>query len=294
MGQALQSLFDNPILGHLQVNALPPPVVHPPRGDLPVLLSVPHSGRDYPAWLLGQARQGLESLQALEDPFVDRLVWRALGHGPAAVIAQTPRAAVDCNRAEDEIDPAHAHLVTSSRPSPRARGGLGIVPSRTGLHGHLWRRSLTREDLDSRLNQAYRPYHRALEAQLTLLLDRFGCALLLDCHSMPPSKASDVVFGDRFGRSAAPWIVAEALAITGRAGFSAAVNDPFAGGHILDRHGSPGSGVHALQIEVDRRCYLASSGEPGGDFDRVAGLIEELAIRLGGLLLDRRAAAAAE
>jgi N-formylglutamate amidohydrolase len=258
------------------------------------LLSVPHSGRDYPDWLLDEARHGLESLQALEDPFVDRLVWRALGRGPAAIIAQTPRAAVDCNRAEDEIDPANVHLATSTRPSPRARGGLGIVPSRTGLHGHLWRRSLSRAELDRRLNEAYRPYHRAVEAQISTLLDRFGCALLLDCHSMPPSKTSDVVFGDRFGRSAAPWIVAEALATTGRAGFTAASNDPFAGGHILDRHGSPNSGVHALQIEIDRRCYLGPSGEPGGEFDRIACLIEELVVRLGGLLLDRKVAAAAE
>lgn len=290
----MQSLFENPNLGQLNVSPLPPPVVHPPRGDLPVLLSVPHSGRDYPDWLIGQARHGLKSLQPLEDPFVDRLVWRALGHGPAAVIAQTPRAAIDCNRAEDEIDPAHVRLAGSTRPSPRARGGLGIVPSRTGLHGHLWHQPLTREDLDRRLAQAYRPYHRALEAQLSLLVDRFGYALLLDCHSMPPTKAAEVVFGDRFGRSAAPWIVAEALAIAGRAGFTAASNDPFAGGHILDRHGSPNGGVHALQIEIDRSLYLGPSGEPGGDFDRVAGLIEELSVRLGGMLLARRAAEAAE
>ncbi|HUG46672.1 MAG TPA: N-formylglutamate amidohydrolase [Sphingomicrobium sp.] len=277
------------------MSPLPPPIVHPPRGKLPVVLSVPHSGRDYPDWLLSQARRGLASLQPLEDPFVDRLVWRALGNGAAAVIAQAPRAAVDCNRAEDEIDPALVHLAARSRLSPRARGGLGIIPSRTAAHGHLWRRPIASEELERRLDEAYRPYHQALEAQLSLLVDRFGCALLLDCHSMPPSKnPTEIVFGDRFGRSAAPWVIAEALAIARESGFAPAANDPFAGGHILDRHGSPNSQVHALQIEIDRRCYLGSSGEPGGDFDRISELIEKLALRLGALLLDRRAAAAAE
>ncbi len=70
---------------------LPAPIVHPPRGDLPVLLSVPHSGRDYPDWLVDMAASGRTSLSALEDPLVDRLIWRALSHGCGAVIAPGDR-----------------------------------------------------------------------------------------------------------------------------------------------------------------------------------------------------------
>ena len=274
---------------------LPLPIVHQPRGPLPVLLSVPHSGRDYPDWLVAMARHGRKSLVTLEDPLVDRLVWRALGQGAGAVIAQAPRAAVDCNRAESEIDPMAVHTHWRARPSPRARGGLGIVPSRTAAHGHLWRRAIDREEFERRLDQAYRPYHSAIESQLALLTDRFGCALLLDCHSMPPSKgAADIVFGDRFGRSAAPWLMSGALDVAAGAGFECRANDPFAGGHIVERHGSPQNSVHAIQIEIDRRCYLDAGGEPGGRFDEVANLIEQLAVRLGTMLLDRRLPAAAE
>jgi len=82
------------------------PIVTSPRGELPVLLSVPHSGRDYPDWLLAMASRGKSSLVALEDPFVDRLIWRAQQRGCAAVISRAPRAAIDCNRAEEEIDPS--------------------------------------------------------------------------------------------------------------------------------------------------------------------------------------------
>ena len=279
----------------MHVTSLPPPIVHPPRGPLPVLISVPHAGRDYPEWLVSLSARGRTSLETLEDPLVDRLVWRALRRGPAAVIAQAPRAAVDCNRGEDEIDPAAVQSHAVRAVSPRARGGLGIVPSRTAAHGHLWRRPISRGELEQRLNDAYRPYHHAIGEQLSLLFDRHGCALLLDCHSMPPSPgAPPVVIGDRFGRSAAPWLMDGALAAAFDAGFAARANDPFAGGHVLDRHGSPADGIHALQVEIDRRCYLTASGEPNEGFDRVAAFLEDLAVRLGTALLDRRLPAAAE
>ncbi|WP_051531329.1 N-formylglutamate amidohydrolase [Sphingomonas sp. URHD0057] len=255
-----------------------------------MLLSVPHSGRDYPAWLIDMAAAGRPSLTALEDPLVDRLVWRAVGKGVGAIIAQAPRAAVDCNRAEDEVDPSVIDGARRSRVTARARGGLGIVPARTLQHGFLWRRAISPAQLDARLDQAHRPYHQAIADELSLLLDRFGCALLLDCHSMPPPAAgiASVIFGDRRGRTADAWLSQEALAIADRCGFAAGLNDPFAGGHVIERHARPAHGVHALQIEIDRSCYLdARLTAPGPGFDQAAGLIEALAIGLGEALLGR-------
>jgi N-formylglutamate amidohydrolase len=264
---------------------------------LPVLLSVPHAGREYPDWLIALAAGGKPSLTTLEDPLVDRLVWRALQRGCGAVIARTPRAAVDCNRAEDEVDPSVVDGVRRGRVSARARGGLGIVPARTPQHGHLWRRAISPKQLDERLSQAHRPYHEAIEAQLALLLDRFGCALLLDCHSMPPPPAGipPIVFGDCRGRTSDPWISADAMAISRKCGFDAGLNDPFAGGHVIERHARPAGGIHAIQLEIDRSCYLdARLAKPGPGFDRVAILIETLAIELGQQLLGRHYATAAE
>jgi len=279
------------------VTKLPSPIIHQPRGDLPVLLSVPHSGRDYPDWLVGLSSAGKPALSMLEDPFVDRLIWRALQRGCGAVIARTPRAAVDCNRAEDEVDPSVVEGARRNRVSARARGGLGIVPARTQQHGYLWRRAISPKQLEERLAQSYRPYHAAIEAQLALLVDRFGCALLLDCHSMPPPSdgVPPVVFGDCRGRSSDGWLSAEAMAISRRSGFEAGLNDPFAGGHIIERHAQPNNGIHALQVEIDRRCYLDERlGKPGAGFDRVAALIETLAVELGQSLAGRQYATAAE
>ena len=145
---------------------LPPPLIRPARGDLPVLLSVPHAGRDYPDWLLAMSNGGRAALHVLEDPFVDGLVEPAIASGIGAVIARTPRAAVDCNRAEDEIDPTVVRTGPIARLSPRARGGLGIVPGRVASHGALWRRPIDRDELERRLAEAHRPFTRPWSGSL--------------------------------------------------------------------------------------------------------------------------------
>ena len=273
------------------------PIVHAPRSELPVLLSVPHSGRDYPDWLVAMATGGRAALTPLEDPLVDRLAWRALGRGVGAVIARTPRAAIDCNRAEDEVDPAVIEGSRRHRLTARARGGLGIVPARTPNHGFLWRRPVTERELADRLNQAHRPYHRAIEDELALIAGRFGGAILLDCHSMPPPPrgVAQIVIGDCRGRSAEAWVSREAVRIAADCGYSAGLNDPFAGGHVIARHANLRGGVHALQIEIDRRCYLDSAlAEPGPGFDRAAAFLDTLVARLGEAFLGRQFATAAE
>jgi N-formylglutamate amidohydrolase len=103
------------------------------------------------------------------------------------------------------------------------------------------------------------------------------------------------VFGDGRGRTADAWLSAEALRIAGDCGFDAGLNDPFAGGHVIERHADPNGSVYALQIEMDRRAYLDSRlREAGPGFDRMTGFIETLALRLGEALIARRYATAAE
>ena len=293
----MQCLNPSPTLAQKFTVTLEPPIIIPPRGGLPVLLSIPHSGRVYPGWLVDMASGGLPALTALEDPLVDRLAWRALQRGVGAVVARTPRAAIDCNRAEDEVDPSVVDGARRGRVTARARGGLGIVPARTHQHGFLWRRAISARQLQERLDEAHRPYHAAIAVQLAALHEQFGCALLLDCHSMPPPPQGipPIVFGDCRGRSADPWLSSEALAIAEREGFAAGLNDPFAGGHVVERHASPARRIHALQLEIDRRCYLDAEFKTAGPgFDRAARLIDALAVGLGEALLGQQFATAAE
>lgn len=272
----------------------------PERPVSPVILSVPHAGRGYSAALLRAARVPPHVLETLEDRLVDRLVWRAVGAGASAIVAHAPRAEIDLNRDEREVDPAivapappgHALLATA-----RTRGGLGLVPARLAGAGALWRSKMNRDELDRRILAIHRPYHAAVAEALAAARGRFGVAILLDCHSMPPRPAGEakVVFGDRYGLTANAAVLAAATAAARHLGFAAAVNDPYAGGHVIERHGRPGKGVLALQIEVDRSLYLdAALQEPGDGFDRVARLFAAVCDAVGAAALGEPPAIAAE
>ena len=273
----------------LTPSAGPPPVeVIAGRGG-PILLSVPHSGRDYDAALLARSRLGRTSLERLEDPLVDRLVQGAIDRGVGAVIARAPRAMIDVNRAVEELHPAAIMGRPGEPPTARARAGLGVIPTRLGGVGELWRGPIDELEYEGRLARVHRPYHDALAARLAALAETWSDVLLLDCHSMPPRPGEpNVVFGDRHGTSAAPWLVDAAEAIARRRGFGVARNLPFAGGHVVERHGRPRRGIHALQIEVDRSAYCQrDSRTPGVGFDRVAMLFEALCSELGAALSRR-------
>ena len=269
---------------------LPPPLLLPASGGLPIVLSVPHSGRDYPPWLLSESRRGLRSLEPLEVPLVDRLAWRGIALGLPAIIARAPRAAIDCNRSPNELDPATISMPPGADPGPRALGGLGLVPGRTPKDGDLWRRKLSMAEVEQRKAEAWTPYHQAIGEALSDFQRRFGEVLLLDCHSMPPRgpRHPPVVIGDRHGRSAARWLSDLAGRTVEEQGFKVAFNEPYAGGWIVEHHGRPGSGIHALQLEIDRGHYLdRAMRSPGPEFDRMATLLETLARALGDALLDR-------
>jgi len=282
---------------HLETFDLAPPIIHPPRNALPVVLSIPHSGRDYPHWLDQLARRGRSSLEPLEDPLVDRLAWRAIADGTGAIIARAPRAAIDCNRSENEVDPAVVGVALAGKLGARARGGLGIIPGRTVRDGSLWRRAISHAEFEARLNRAHRPFHAAVAAALKVITADHGGAILLDCHSMPPRPNGhpNIVIGDRHGHSAGRYISTATERIARDHGYSVHRNIPYAGGWIVERHGAPRANVHALQIEIDRRCYLgADLRSPGVGFDRVSHFLAVLASQLGELLSAQCPAEAAE
>jgi N-formylglutamate amidohydrolase len=250
----------------------------------PVVISVPHAGRDYPD-LAAQLQVPVASLRALEDREVDALASAAIRQGVTALIAHTPRLIIDLNRAEGELDPGLLGWLPSGPPlSARTRGGLGLIPRRLAGVGEIWRGPLAEADVAERLAQHYRPYHAALTLLLKSVRRRFGAVVLIDLHSMPTlagSQAANIVIGDRFGHSAPAHLTACAEATFAGMGYRVAINTPYAGGHILDRHAQPADGVYALQVEVDRALYLDRSGHAGGPgFSRVSGAIALSCARL--------------
>lgn len=244
----------------------------------PVVLSVPHAGRDYPLTLRSALRVPASALAALEDRHVDAVAHAARA-GETAIVQRLPRAWIDLNRAEHDRDPRLDEGAPAGHPSAKVRSGLGLVPRRTSQAGELWRRRLTAEEVDVRIAEAHRPYHVALSDVLAATRARFGIAVLLDVHSMPPivGGPARIVIGDRFGRAAASRFVNRIEAEITAAGLTHALNTPYAGGHILERHGRPAAGVHAVQLEIDRTLYLDSRlDQPGRGFDATVTLVRAI------------------
>jgi len=270
--------------------------IGPARPVSPVILSVPHAGRDYRPELLLAARLSKAALETLEDRLVDRLVWRATGAGATAFIARAPRAEIDLNRDSRELDPALIQPPLASGgliQSARTRGGLGVIPSRIAGAGPIWRERIARTELNRRIEDIHKPYHAALEEALALARERFGAAILLDCHSMPPRPRIEgtpvpaVVFGDRHGTTISTDLLDAALGAARGLGFRAACNAPYAGGYVVARHGRPRENLHALQIEIDRSAYLdADLRAPGPGFEGACRLIAAVADALETRLLD--------
>jgi len=256
--------------------------------DSPVVVSVPHAGRDYPAALLAAARVPMATLALLEDRHVDAV---ALGaHGAAQgtgtlLIQHAPRASIDLNRAEDERDPAvDEGAAAGATRSAKVRSGLGLVPRRVGTATMLWRRRFTDAEVIRRIAHEHRPYHAAITATLAAARARWGVAVLLDLHSMPPLPGvgrAQIVIGDRFGRTAPARLVARIEAAAVAAGVRVALNVPYAGGHLIERHAAPRSGIHAIQLEVDRALYLGPGlMRPGPGFAATTALVRRIVAEL--------------
>ena len=238
-------------------------LIEPLHRTAPLIFASPHSGRRYPAELLADARVGLISLRRSEDVYVDELFAGAAQHGAAVLSATIARAYVDLNRDAAELDPdmfderPPASVHTSSA---RVQAGLGAIPRVSGDGQNIYRRKLSLEEAERRLATVHRPYHNALRNLIDTTKTLFGCAVLIDCHSMPNNArgahAPDIVLGDRFGASCHPSVTALAEVTLRRLGYRVARNTPFAGGHTTQTYGRPISHVHALQIEINRALYV--------------------------------------
>jgi N-formylglutamate amidohydrolase len=244
---------------------LQPPfdVVEPRALAVPLIFDSPHSGSRYPKSFLAAARLDALALRRSEDAFVDELFLPCVALGAPLMRALFPRAFLDVNREPFELDP---QMFDGSLPefantrSLRVAAGLGAIPRVVGDAQPIYKGRIAVADAMGRIAAFHRPYHERLGGLVERARARFGMAILIDCHSMPSALAEagppDIVLGDRFGASAAGWIVETLEAALGAQGYRVRRNKPYAGGFITERYGAPAHARHAVQIEVNRALYM--------------------------------------
>lgn len=271
---------------------------------LPVLVSVPHAGREYPDIIFSALRLPSAALLRLEDRYADLLARNLMRSESPLIVAHRARAWIDLNRDETDLDVdmvSGADRADYPQPGAKQRGGLGLVPRRLSGDGDLWMRPFELADIEHRIASFHRPYHLQVDDMLRRMRAKFGVAILLDLHSMPPIRQAQVqeapqfVVGDRFGQSAASQYAELLIGQIRMRGFRAALNHPYAGEYILRRHARPKSNIHAIQLEVDRSLYLDSAlREPGAGLAAITTLIDDLVYALADQALGTATLIAAE
>ena len=238
-------------------------VVEPPRLGAPLVFDSPHSGSRYPGAFLAAARLDPLTLRRSEDAFVDELFLPCVALGAPLLRACFPRAFLDVNREPFELDP---QMFDGPLPdyantrSLRVAAGLGAIPRVVGDTQPIYKGRIPVAEALARIAAFHRPYHQRLARLIERTQAQFGLAILIDCHSMPSTLAEagalDIVLGDRFGASAAGWVVESLESTLLQRGLRVRRNKPYAGGYIAERYGAPAASRHAVQIEVNRALYM--------------------------------------
>jgi len=269
---------------------LSPPfeVLEPAQLRAPLVFNSPHSGSVYPEDFLSASRIDLATLRRSEDSFMDELIGDLNGRGFAVVRVNFPRSYVDVNREPYELDP---RMFVGRLPSfantrsMRVAGGLGTIPRVVGDGQEIYRERLSVEDALGRIEALYKPYHRALRRLINRVHQAFGTSVVVDCHSMPSIGVSrdeprrpDIVIGDRYGTSCAAFLADIVEDTMTGLGYSVGRNKPYAGGFITEHYGNPASGLHAIQLELNRAIYMDERRrERGPNFAQVSADFAKLA-----------------
>jgi N-formylglutamate amidohydrolase len=235
-------------------------LTEPRAAEAPVIVEVPHAGLETDAEALATLVAPAVAIGRDADLYVDELYADAPDLGATLLCARMSRYVCDLNRSEQDVD-RDTVLGATGRSSP---------------HGLIWRsttdtraaiaRPLARSELDRRLHAYYRPYHDKLDELVRERLDRHGFVILVSGHSMPsrgrdghddPGRdRADVVPGTRQRTTAAAAVIDATEQVARRFHLGVAHDDPYRGGHTTVRYGRPAAGIHAIQIELNRRLYM--------------------------------------
>ena len=249
------------------------------RGSAPLLLSLPHDGSAIPPALA--ARMTPEARRAPDtDWHVSRLYAFARELGASILVPGHSRYVIDLNRGEDD---------TSLYPGQNTTGLVPLVRF-TGEPVYLPGREPDTDEVASRIETYWRPYHAALREELDRIRAQHGRVVLWEGHSIRGSglpflfegRLPDLNLGTANGASCAPALQARIeRELATQADYDWVANGRFKGGHITRRYGNPAGGIDAIQLEISQRTYM---DEDSFGYDEAkAGRLQALLRRLLGI-----------
>lgn len=227
------------------------------RGDAPLIVCFPHGGTAIP--------EDIET--SLTSPWLARkdtdwhiaeLYAFVRGLGATTIRTAISRTVIDCNR-----DPSGTSLYPGQATT-------GLCPLETFDGEPLYAADPPDEnEIASRRDLWFAPYHAAIRAEIERLRSMHHRTVLYDAHSIR-SHVPRLFDGElpQFniganGGTACAGVLREAVAsICAGSGMSHVVDGRFRGGWTTRHYGVPDSGVHAIQMELAMRGYLAEPEAP--------------------------------
>ena len=224
------------------------------RGSAPLLLSLPHDGSLIPESL--QSRMTPPARIAPDtDWHVSRLYAFARDLGASILVPAYSRYVIDLNRGETD---------TSLYPGQNTTGLVPLVRF-TGEPIYLPGREPDADEVASRIDTCWRPYHVALRGELDRLRAMHGRVALWEGHSIRGSglpflfegRLPDLNLGTANGASCSPVLQARIeTVLAGQGEYDWVANGRFKGGHITRHYGAPADGIDAVQLELSQRTYM--------------------------------------
>lgn len=230
------------------------------------MLSFPHSGDIYPDDFGYRSDLSYADIDHPSDKFVDEIFGEAHTLGLSTIKANFPRAYVDVNRHQHDID---ADMLDNpedwyGRFLPGSvKAGATLFWSKS-YEKPIYDRKLTLDEAKARIGKYFIPYHQSMTQMIEKLHAAHGQVYIVDCHSMTQfdsqarggTERPQVDIGNRSGKSCDPDLTEEMARLFRERGYEVGINRRFAGGEITLRYGWPEIGQHILQVELRRDLYM--------------------------------------
>ena len=250
------------------------------QGQLPLMISFPHSGTWIPNELLPRMTPlGRNSVDT--DWFLPRLYQISEMPEVSSIIARPSRYVIDLNRSPD------------GKSLYPGQDTTGLCPQITFSQNPIYADSEKpqMDEVEQRKTQFWQPYHQQLRSELERLVEIHGKVVLLDAHSIASrvpmffdGVLPDFNMGTQRGATCEPSLSARIRGFCdGLSEYSYADNGRFIGGYITRHYGQMHS-VNSVQLELSQATYM---NESNGSWqsDSAANVAKEIR-RLIELLLD--------
>jgi len=226
-------------------------------GTAPLVIAFPHTGTEIPQEIeQGMASPWLARKDA--DWWVEKLYAFAAEFGASMVRTRISRSVIDVNR-----DPSGASLYPGQATT-------GLCPTTTfdGEALYLPGKEPDEAEIARRRETYFAPYHGALRDELDRQVTAHGRVVLFDAHSIRSTiprlfEGELPIFniGTNHGATCAPSLQSEIERIARASGMPWVANGRFVGGWTTRHYGQPARKIHAVQMELACRGYLAEPVE---------------------------------